>query len=81
MFFVMGQDRRLRAFHNICRHRGTQLIRAVGKTEKVLTCPYHDWTYDLEGRLLPARGRPGRRPRATFLLPSRALRRLLRPPP
>ena len=52
LFIVMGRDRRLRAFHNICRHRGTQLIRAVGKTQKALTCPYHDWTYDLEGHLI-----------------------------
>jgi len=52
IFIVMGRDRRLRAFHNICRHRGTQLIRAVGKTRKALTCPYHDWTYDLEGNLI-----------------------------
>ena len=52
IFIVMGRDRRLRAFHNICRHRGTQLMRAVGKTQKALTCPYHDWTYDLEGNLI-----------------------------
>jgi len=52
LFIVMGRDHRLRAFHNICRHRGTQLIRAVGKTQKALTCPYHDWTYDLEGKLI-----------------------------
>ncbi|MBV1934946.1 MAG: aromatic ring-hydroxylating dioxygenase subunit alpha [Parvibaculaceae bacterium] len=52
IFIIMGRDRRLRAFHNICRHRGTQLIRAVGKTQKALTCPYHDWTYDLEGNLI-----------------------------
>jgi phenylpropionate dioxygenase-like ring-hydroxylating dioxygenase large terminal subunit len=52
IFIVMGRDMRLRAFHNICRHRGTQLIRAVGKTQKALTCPYHDWTYDLEGNLI-----------------------------
>ncbi len=52
IFVVMGRDRRLRAFHNICRHRGTQLLRAVGKAQKAITCPYHDWTYDLEGRLI-----------------------------
>ena len=51
IFIVMGEDGQLRAFHNICRHRGTQLLRAVGKTRKVITCPYHDWTYDLEGCL------------------------------
>lgn len=52
LFIVMGRDRRLRAFHNICRHRGTQLLRAEGKSRKAITCPYHDWTYDLEGRLI-----------------------------
>ena len=52
IFVVKGRDHRLRAFHNICRHRGTQLLRAVGKTRKAITCPYHDWTYDLEGNLI-----------------------------
>lgn len=49
---VKGRDQRLRAFHNLCRHRGTQLLRAVGKKQKALTCPYHDWTYDLTGQLV-----------------------------
>ncbi|BDS15307.1 aromatic ring-hydroxylating oxygenase subunit alpha [Aureispira anguillae] len=49
---VKGRDQRLRAFHNLCRHRGTQLLRAVGKKQKALTCPYHDWSYDLSGQLI-----------------------------
>ncbi|WP_299104261.1 aromatic ring-hydroxylating dioxygenase subunit alpha [uncultured Tenacibaculum sp.] len=52
IFIVKGRDHRLRAFHNMCRHRGTQLLRAVGKNQKAITCPYHDWTYDLEGKLV-----------------------------
>ena len=52
IFIVMGRDRRLRAFHNVCRHRGTQLLRAVGNTQRAIVCPYHDWTYDLEGALI-----------------------------
>ena len=48
---VKGRDQRLRAFHNLCRHRGTQLLRAVGKKQKAITCPYHDWTYNLNGQL------------------------------
>ncbi|MEM7391111.1 MAG: aromatic ring-hydroxylating dioxygenase subunit alpha [Verrucomicrobiota bacterium] len=52
LFVVMGRDRRLRAFHNICRHRGTQLLRAEGRARKAITCPYHDWTYNLEGDLI-----------------------------
>lgn len=49
---VKGKDQRLRAFHNLCRHRGTQLLRVSGKSQKALTCPYHDWTYSLNGELL-----------------------------
>lgn len=49
---VKGRDQRLRAFHNLCRHRGTQLLRAVGKKQKAISCPYHDWTYDLNGQLI-----------------------------
>ena len=58
IFVVMGKDRQLRAFHNICRHRGTQLIRSIGQAA-ALRCPYHDWTYDLEGKLVgvPQRGK------------------------
>lgn len=52
ILIVKGRDQRLRAFHNLCRHRGTQLLRAVGKKQKALTCPYHDWTYNLSGELI-----------------------------
>ena len=49
---VKGRDHRLRAFHNLCRHRGTQLLMTCGKAQKGITCPYHDWTYSLNGDLL-----------------------------
>lgn len=49
---VRGRDQRLRAFHNICRHRGTQLLRAVGKKQTAIVCPYHSWTYSLTGELV-----------------------------
>lgn len=52
ILIVKGSDQELRAFHNICRHRGTQLLRAVGKQQKAITCPYHDWTYNLTGELV-----------------------------
>lgn len=42
----------LKAHHNICRHKGTQLLRSVGVSKKVFTCPYHDWTYNLDGELI-----------------------------
>jgi Rieske 2Fe-2S family protein len=49
---VKGQDHQLNAFHNLCRHRGTQLLRAVGKRQTAITCPYHSWTYSLTGELI-----------------------------
>jgi Rieske 2Fe-2S family protein len=52
IFVMMGHDLKIRAFHNICRHRGTQLLRSVGKNQKAITCPYHDWVYDVTGNLI-----------------------------
>ncbi|MBQ4890385.1 aromatic ring-hydroxylating dioxygenase subunit alpha [Shewanella sp. MMG014] len=42
----------LLAYHNMCRHRGTQLLEGKGSGLKKLTCPYHDWTYQLSGELV-----------------------------
>lgn len=45
----------VRAFHNVCRHRGSRVCLAEkGRTAR-LVCPYHQWTYDLDGQLLFAR--------------------------
>jgi phenylpropionate dioxygenase-like ring-hydroxylating dioxygenase large terminal subunit len=45
----------LKAYHNVCRHRGTRLVEAeVGSGLKRLLCPYHAWSYDLDGRVLGA---------------------------
>jgi len=51
LLVLRGPDGELRAFHNICRHRGTQLLRTIGKAKKSIICPYHHWTYSLEGDL------------------------------
>lgn len=52
---VRAQDGAIRAFHNVCRHRGQRLCsKIVGSTPK-LVCPYHQWTYELDGTLLFAR--------------------------
>jgi phenylpropionate dioxygenase-like ring-hydroxylating dioxygenase large terminal subunit len=48
-----GRDEQLRAFLNVCRHRGAVLVEGRGRRE-TLQCHYHAWTYDLEGRLRTA---------------------------
>ena len=50
LFAVRGEDGALRAFYNVCRHRGHELLEGAGTTSRI-TCPYHAWVYDLEGRL------------------------------
>ncbi|MGW0947604.1 aromatic ring-hydroxylating oxygenase subunit alpha [Streptomyces sp. NPDC002623] len=54
---VRGTDDKVRAFHNVCRHRGNKLVwddfpRAETKGNcRAFTCKYHAWRYDLEGKL------------------------------
>lgn len=54
---VLTRDREgaLRGFHNACRHRGAQLCADGADRRSRLTCPYHQWVYDLDGRLMSAR--------------------------
>lgn len=55
---VRGQDGELRAFANVCRHRGTTVVEGCGNA-KALQCPYHLWTYRLDGTLARAPGMEG----------------------
>lgn len=48
---VRGRDGQLRAFTNVCRHRGSRIVDGSSGCAKKLICPYHAWTYELDGRL------------------------------
>jgi Rieske 2Fe-2S family protein len=55
IILVRGRDRELRAFFNVCRHRGTRICReAAGQFSETIQCPYHAWTYGIDGRLIGA---------------------------
>lgn len=49
---IRGKDEALRAFQNVCRHRGSRLLDGTGNCRGVIKCPYHGWTYKLDGSLL-----------------------------
>jgi carnitine monooxygenase subunit len=50
---LRGEDGQVRSFHNACRHRAARLLdESKGHCGRRITCPYHAWTYGLDGRLL-----------------------------
>lgn len=48
---VRGRDGELRAFVNVCPHRASTLVEGSGNCGRALVCPYHGWTFHLDGRL------------------------------
>jgi phenylpropionate dioxygenase-like ring-hydroxylating dioxygenase large terminal subunit len=55
---VRGEDAHLRALVNVCRHRGSRVCWEPSGQAKSFTCPYHGWTYGLDGSLQAARHMP-----------------------
>jgi len=56
VFVLRGNDGVLRGFYNVCQHRGHCLLEGeAGNTGRMIACPYHRWTYELDGRLKKAR--------------------------
>jgi len=54
IFITRDREGELRAFYNVCQHRGHELLQGTGRTN-VIVCPYHAWSYDLTGDLIAAR--------------------------
>lgn len=51
-FVVRGDDGQLRAFHNLCRHRGSRVVTGTtGHCKNALVCPFHGWVYNFDGTL------------------------------
>jgi phenylpropionate dioxygenase-like ring-hydroxylating dioxygenase large terminal subunit len=55
VIIVRDQSGALKGFYNVCRHRAHELLRGRGRV-RVITCPYHAWTYGTDGQFRAARG-------------------------
>lgn len=51
VLLLRNKEGAIRAFHNVCRHRGATILNEPCKGRTTLVCPYHRWTYDLDGKL------------------------------
>lgn len=70
---LRDRDGEIRAFHNLCRHRGSRICTKEKGRASVLVCPYHQWTYGLDGALRSARQMPADFDRSTYgLKPAKA---------
>ncbi len=55
---VRTNDGSIAAYYNVCRHRGSHICKEDSGNAKRFLCPYHAWSYDLDGSLFAARGMP-----------------------
>ncbi len=51
VLLVRDRDGDIKAFHNVCQHRGATLVDKPCSGQRLMVCPYHHWSYDLTGRL------------------------------
>lgn len=58
VIILRDDDEQVRAFHNVCRHRGSRLLNDDSGSVGNIVCGYHKWTYATDGRLLHAESRP-----------------------
>ncbi|MFV0458869.1 MAG: aromatic ring-hydroxylating oxygenase subunit alpha [Actinomycetales bacterium] len=70
VIIVRDDDEGVRAFHNVCRHRGSRILDDVCGSVGNIVCPYHRWTYGVDGSLLHADNQPASMDRRTLGLRS-----------
>src|SRR5258707_8396353 len=49
---VRNSQGEIQTFHNVCRHRGARILEGTGNCPGAITCPYHGWSYRLNGELI-----------------------------
>ena len=66
VIIVRDDDEEVRAFHNVCRHRGSRILDEERGSVGNLVCPYHHWTYGVDGSLRHADNQPTAFDRSRF---------------
>ena len=76
LLIVRDREGVIKVFHKVCSHRGMILVEEAGPVKTALTCPYHAWTYDLEGNLrgTPHIGGVGKHKSEKFLCQGKGLK-------
>ncbi len=52
ILILRNKQNEIKVFHNVCSHRGVKLVSKSGKINSLIRCPYHSWSYDLDGELM-----------------------------
>ena len=52
ILIIRDKDEKIKVFHNVCSHRGYKLVNNAGNIKNVIRCPYHSWSYALNGELV-----------------------------
>ena len=52
LLIVRNKKNKIKVFHNICSHRGSKLVTGASKKKNFIRCPYHSWSYNLDGDLI-----------------------------
>jgi Rieske 2Fe-2S family protein len=66
VIILRDDDDEIRAFHNVCRHRGSRLLKEACGSIGNIVCPYHQWTYRTDGSLIYAESQPPTFDRSRF---------------
>ena len=52
ILILRNKQNEVKVFHNVCSHRGVKLVSKSGKINSLIRCPYHSWSYSLDGKLM-----------------------------
>ena len=52
ILILRNKQNEIKVFHNVCSHRGVKLVSKSGKINSLIRCPYHSWSYSLDGELI-----------------------------